>query len=213
MECSESSVSVVKAPGDSSLTLNVEAAGDTTELDRLRWFGEISKIGFVGGNRHAGAGIPDDGEVLAGRGGVGNGVAKTDGGLERHSEKRVVRVGGGMVARQGGRRKVEVVDGVNGVRLSVGKWMCVAMISVPISILLLTWFANDGFLLDVGFSLSIWGRKRGQKGGRSGKMAALSAETFGRFGVEAAWTSWQEVGKALLLKRRKGVLLRSFAKR
>ena len=81
MECSESSVSVVKAPGDSSLTLNIEAAGDTTELDRLRWFAKISKIGFVGGNRHAGAGIPDDGEVLAERSGVGNGVAKTDGGL------------------------------------------------------------------------------------------------------------------------------------
>ena len=101
MECSESSVGVVKAPGDSSLTLNIEATGDTTELERLHWFGKTSEIGFVGGYRHAaGAGIPDDGEVLAERSGVGNGVANTDGGLERHLEKHVVRVRGGMVARQ-----------------------------------------------------------------------------------------------------------------
>ena len=98
MECSECSVGVMEAPSDSSLALDVEAASNTTELNWLRWLGKGDEVGFVGGDRNASAGIPDDGEVFALGSGVCNGVAKANGGLERHSEKRVMGFRWGVVA-------------------------------------------------------------------------------------------------------------------
>jgi hypothetical protein len=92
------SVSVVEAPCNSTLTLDVEASGDASELDWLRRFCDGDEVRFVGGYRDAGSRVPDDGEVLAWRGGVGDGVSKANGGLKRHSEKRIMGFGRSVVA-------------------------------------------------------------------------------------------------------------------
>jgi hypothetical protein len=78
------------------------------------------------------------------------------------------------------------------------------LISVSILILLLTWVANDGFLLDLCFSLSIWRRKWRHGSGRSGRFAAFRGETFGHFGVLTMGTGWilgEKFSETLLLER------------
>jgi hypothetical protein len=115
-----------------------------------------------------------------------------------------------MITGKGGGGKVEVVDGVNGVRLSEGKWMCVAVISVSISILLLTWFADDGLLLDFCFSLSIWGRKWRHEGGGICRFATFRSGAFGCLMILLTTTGWilEEFGEALLLERGEGGVCR-----
>jgi hypothetical protein len=98
---------------------------------------------------------------------------------------------------------------VNRVRLSEGEWMCVVVISVPISILLLTWFADNGLLLDFCFSLSIWGRKWRHEGGGSSIFATFRSGAFGRL-MNLTTTGWvlKEFGETLLLESVEGGVCR-----